>query len=72
MIEARLIETSARVVSVSNGKAWIEASSQQGLRGLPVAKQLWRVRPRQILQPQQAAGGGGLRSGCAAGSTAWC
>jgi sigma-E factor negative regulatory protein RseC len=30
MIEARLIETSARVVSVSNGKAWIEASSQQG------------------------------------------
>jgi sigma-E factor negative regulatory protein RseC len=30
MIETRLIETRARVVSIGNGKAWVEASSQQG------------------------------------------
>lgn len=30
MIETRLIETRARVVSVGNGQAWVEASSQQG------------------------------------------
>ncbi len=30
MIEPRLIETRARVVSIGNGQAWVEASSQQG------------------------------------------
>ncbi|MBW8370707.1 MAG: SoxR reducing system RseC family protein [Thiobacillus sp.] len=30
MIETRLIETRARVVSIAPGKVWIEASSQQG------------------------------------------
>jgi len=30
MIETRLIKTRARVVSISNGQAWVEASSQQG------------------------------------------